>query len=87
MKRNTLTAAEKAACRNIAQRQVDAIQNFGRVVVERTGCTQEIGERVAGYYLKVKVAKMDSVMGVINVKHGAFLDLDVLQNAIAEVTK
>ena len=46
----------------------------------------ESAERVANYYLKHKIAKIQIGIGQFTVKHGAFLDADVIANAVAETS-
>jgi hypothetical protein len=84
------TAATKKAIKDmapgfsaIAQRQINAENGFVEAVMNLSGLTREEAVRAMRTLLKLKVAKMDSVNGVINVKHGAFLDPEVLRRAAA----
>ncbi len=38
--------------------------------------------KVKTYYLKHRLAKLDTGVGVIKVKHGAYLDNDVIRRAV-----
>lgn len=67
----------------VAQRIVNAENNFIEVVMELSGCTKAEAEKVLSVYRKLKMVKIDLGIGRINVKHGAYLDFDVIQNAIA----
>lgn len=66
----------------LATRQVNAIHSFCQYVQEQTGCTEEQATHVYDVFRKERVLKIDPVNGTWNVKHGAFLDLDVLKRAI-----
>jgi hypothetical protein len=66
----------------IAQRTVNAENNFIENVISISGCTKIEAEKVLSVYRKFKIVKMDAVVGVISVKHGAFLDADAIKNAI-----
>jgi hypothetical protein len=67
----------------IAQRIVNAEAAFIANIQEISGCTQTEAEKVLLVYRKAKVVKNDFVNGAINVKHGAFLDVSTIRNAIA----
>lgn len=66
----------------LAQKMVNAENNFIANVISISGCTKIEAEKVLATYRKFKVVKMDAVNGVLSVKHGAFWDVDVIQNAI-----
>jgi hypothetical protein len=70
------------AFKDIAQRTVNAENSFVESVMNCGACTKAEAEKVMAYYLKHKIAKMDAVIGRISVKHGAYLDADVIRNAI-----
>lgn len=57
---------------------VDALQRSGAP-------DRATAARVAAYYIKHKLAKIDVHVGQFNVKHGAFLDADVVARAVAQV--
>lgn len=68
--------------RAVATRLVNAQQGFIDTVREILGCTQEDAEKVFGVYKDKKVLKLDVGIGRYSVKHGAFMEKDVLQNAL-----
>jgi hypothetical protein len=65
----------------VATRINNAQENFISVI-ESKGFSRSEAVKAMGTMLKLKVAKLDAVSGVINVKHGAFLEVDVIKNAI-----
>ncbi len=67
----------------VAIRIVNAENRFIANVQDLAGCTKEAAEKVLRVYRNLKIAKMDAVNGVISVKHGMYLDADILANAIA----
>ena len=67
----------------IAQRIVNAENAFITSVVEIAGCTEAQAAKVMNLYLKNKIAKLDPVIGRVSVKHGAFLERDVILRAVA----
>jgi hypothetical protein len=69
--------------KNTAHRIVTAENNFVESLVRIAGCTEEEARKAMRTMLNLKVAKLDAVIGKINVKHGAFLEPDAIRNAIA----
>lgn len=67
--------------RAIATRIVNAQERF-IAILESKGFTREDAVKAMNTMLKLKVAKLDPVSGVINVRHGAFLEKEVIQNAV-----
>lgn len=67
--------------RDIAQRIVNAENNFVQTLIEQGDISRSQAEKVMSFYLKNKLAKMDAVIGRISVKHGAYLDKDVIRRA------
>lgn len=67
----------------IAQRIVNAQNNFVANIQNIANCTEAEAEKVLAVYRKAKVLKNDFVNGRIDVKHGAFLDAKTIRNAIA----
>ena len=67
----------------IAQRIVNAQNSFVANVQNIANCTKADAEKVLAVYRKAKVLKNDFVNGRIDVKHGAFLDVATIRNAIA----
>lgn len=70
--------------RDMAQRLVNAENSFIECVRRDTGFTQEQAETVMAFYVKHKLMKLDAVDGQFYVKHGAFLDADVLKRALKQ---
>lgn len=68
--------------KEVAQRIVNAEQNFIGVVREITGCSEADALKVLKTFRKLKVVKLDAVGGRYSVKHGIYLESDVLRNAI-----
>lgn len=68
---------------DIATRAANAEANFIASLVEIAGITEAEAEKVMALYRKEKLAKMDHVNGRITVKHGVFLEADVIHNAVA----
>jgi predicted phage-related endonuclease len=69
--------------RDIAQRIVNARRSFVESLAELGAISTVDAERVADLYLKRKLAKTDAVGGRVNVRHGAYLDRDVIRRAAA----
>jgi len=74
----------RKAFQDIAQRLVQAEENFIASLMELGGITRAEATRVCDLYRREKLIKRDAVGGVYNVKHGAFLDRDVIRRALAE---
>ncbi len=68
--------------RDIAQRMVNAENGFIAVLMKSATISQAQAEKVMQVYRKAKVLKMDAVGGHMTVKHGAFLDRDVILRAL-----
>lgn len=66
---------------NTAKRIVQAENDFIEVIMSK-GFTKEEATKAMTTMLKLKVAKMDAVIGRISVKHGAYLEVDVIRNAV-----
>jgi hypothetical protein len=64
-----------------AQRIVNAENAFIEIIMEK-GFTKEEATKAMNTMLKLKLAKMDAVIGRISVKHGAYLEVDVIRNAV-----
>jgi hypothetical protein len=67
--------------RAMAQRIVNAEDGFIETIQER-GFTREEAVKAMATMLRTKVAALDPVGGTIRVKHGAFLDPEVIRNAV-----
>ena len=72
----------KQHCKEIANRQIDAANDFIVLLMESGKCSREQAEKVFNLYLKEKMIKLDTWMGRYSVKHGAYWDYQVIQNAI-----
>ena len=68
--------------KQVAQRIVNGENRFVQLVMEK-GFTRDEAEHIMSVYRKARVLKIDAVLGQFQVKHGAFLDSDVLRNALA----
>lgn len=66
----------------IATRLLNGVDNFLDSIQTIANCDRIQAQKVLNLYLKLKVAKQELVSGVISVKHGIYLDKDVIQNAI-----
>lgn len=69
--------------KNMATRMVNAENDFVAVLVEKAGITTDEAFKVLAIYRKLKVVKNDYAVSRISVKHGAFLDRDVILRALA----
>ena len=65
----------------IAQRIVNAENAFIETLMNR-GFSRAEAVKAMSTMIKLKVAKLDAVGGVINVKHGAFLEPSAIRNAV-----
>ena len=68
--------------RGIATRMEQAVANFIEVLMKQGGISKVEAEKVYQTYRKMKIVKMDAVNGRIDVKHGGFLDRDVIRRAL-----
>ncbi len=69
----------------IAARITIAKTNFAQTVQEISGCSAEEAAKITAYYLQNKIATLHANSARITVKHGMFLDREVLTNAVAAV--
>ena len=58
---------------NAYQSLVDTLAEYG---------AGEHAESVAAFYLKERIATLDPVMGQFKIKHGAYLEPDVIDRAV-----
>lgn len=66
-----------------ALRIINAENDFAASLQTIAGISEEQAFKVMRFYLgKCKAAKLDAVIGKISVKHGAFLDRDVILRAV-----
>lgn len=68
--------------KDMATRITNAERSFDESLQEIAGIDKKDAANVRAFYLKHKLAKIDVVGGTINVKHGAFLDQDVILRAV-----
>jgi hypothetical protein len=68
--------------RDIAQRLVNGENDFLEVLMERGGISREDAIKVLDHYRRVKVVKREGLGGRITVKHGEFLDKEVILRAL-----
>ena len=68
--------------KDVAQRIVNAENNFADTVQEVTSCTRKEAFKVLALYRKFKMVKLDAVCGRYTVNHGSFWEEHVLRNAI-----
>jgi hypothetical protein len=82
MKANALKSME-TGFKNVASRMVAAENNFLEVLMNFGEISKADAGKVLAVYRKLKMVKMDAVMGVMSVKHGAYLDKATIANALA----
>jgi len=69
--------------RQIAQRYVNAEEVFFNNIIAISSCSKADAEKVLSVFIAAKVAKVDPIIGRVIVKHGAFMEAQVIQNAIS----
>ncbi|MDF0506899.1 hypothetical protein POK33_39800 [Burkholderia cenocepacia] len=69
--------------KEIAQRIVNAEENFIETVQAITGCSRDEGAKALNTMRKLRVIKLDVGIGRYTVKHGALMGAEALRNAIA----
>lgn len=77
----------KQGLRGVAQRSLIAEENFVRTLMEMGSITKVQAEIVFNVYRKLKLVKRDVVNAVYTVKHGAYLDRDVIRRALEQGRK
>lgn len=68
--------------KGLAERQIEAGNKFIEYCQTTAKLSKTEAQKVLAYYLKHKLMKLDAVTGDFKVKHGAYLDADVLQRAV-----
>lgn len=63
----------------------NARRNFALSLVELGGIEQSTADKLVDWYLDNKLAKLDANIGRISVRHGMYLDRDVIQRAASQV--
>jgi hypothetical protein len=79
---NATAHSMKTGFKNVATRLVNAENNFIEVLMTLGEISKAEAEKVLAVYRKHKLVKMDAVMGVLSVKHGAYLEKEVIGNAL-----
>lgn len=67
---------------DFAVRETNARANFAETLAAAGGISEGDAIKVMNLYLKSKLAKLDRHIGRISVKHGAYLDRDVIRRAV-----
>lgn len=71
-----------AHTRAIAGRMVQAGEDFTQTLMDLHGITKDDAWKVLEVYRKARAVKLDAFHGRYSVKHGAFLDHDVVLRAL-----
>lgn len=74
-------AAIREGVRSLGSRSVAAQDAFVDHVMTRARLSRGQAEKVLSVFRKERIIKIDAVNGTWTVKHGAFLDVDVLRRA------
>lgn len=82
-KRTIDISSMKPGLQAMAKRMVDAENNFIEVLMNLGEISKAEALKVLAVYRKLKLVKLDPVIGSMNVKHGAYLDKQVIANALA----
>jgi len=82
--RRTDVADKPTGAQTIVARIQHAKERFDEALMTMAGITKEQAQRVTQYYLDKKLATMDAAIGQVKVKHGGYLDKDVILNAVKE---
>ena len=69
--------------KDMAKRAEIAHANFIETLTRLGEIDEPAAHKVKNLYLRHRIAKLDLGIGRINVKHGAFLDRDVIRRAVA----
>lgn len=69
--------------KDIGKRMADAEINFIKTLQELGNISEEDAIKVFNYYLKHKLIKRDVAAGKYNVKHGAYLDPEIIKKAVS----
>lgn len=73
----------RTSFQDMATRAANAEADFVAALIEIADITDAEAEKVMALYLKEKIAKIDHNIGRISVKHGVFLEADVIHNAVS----
>lgn len=66
----------------IAERIVNAHLAFIKTIMTFGNISKADAVKVKDFYLKNKIAKLDPIIGRISVKHGAFLEAEIINRAV-----
>lgn len=66
----------------VATRIINAEAAFIATLQKTSGCSKKDAKKVMEYYINLKIAKLDAVIGRITVTHGVFLDREIIEKAI-----
>lgn len=80
-----MTNVTQQEIKSLVVRMRNARQQFRQDVIDRIGCTQDQADRILGLYQRERIVRYQAGIGRYNVTHGVFLDVPVLQNALAMV--
>ena len=68
--------------KGFATREHNAVVRFIDSVVEQFGFSVDEAEKILSVFRKLKIVKIDAVVGQYNLKHGAFWDREVMERAL-----
>lgn len=71
----------------MAARMAQAEENFIDNIARAGGISKVAAAKVLAVYRRHRVVKMNAVSGEITVKHGGFMDRDVILRALAEAAR
>ncbi len=69
---------------DMAQREANACNDFIEYVQAKIGCDRRDGALLLDFYRRKRLVSIDIGIGRFKVAHGALLDVDVLEKALAE---
>ena len=75
--------AIRAGAKVMLDRQLHAYDDFAADIARMAGVSIEVANKIVGFYKKIKAVKYDGMRYVV--KHGAFLDRDVLLRAAEQI--
>lgn len=82
-----LNQTEKAYCAEVADRIARGNAAFEATLQRFGGITADEAAKAREWMAKKKLTKRDLWTGIINVKHGAYLDKPVIRNIVVEASK
>lgn len=77
-----LTAGERSSLRDMATRGHNARVSYEATLCEAHGFTPVQATRLVDVWLHIGAARVDMVVGQLDIRHGAFLDLDMMRRAL-----